>query len=200
MKTGSAIAGAAYTVTDSNGHSYSVTTDDAGTAVTPLMALGEATIRTQRAPEGYDDAAQVQAQAAAGEAAQVELLHESHGTGRFTVSLQGLDANGNPTVRHFPARRTAYSVQDGGQRMNDTGVELQTDENGTCEVCLEAGEYTAQVQNLPTGMTAPQAARFTVRNTQQTDVALTCMDALGGRARGVHGRHAFRRADGAGAL
>ena len=29
-------------------------------------------------------------------------------------------------------------------------------------------------------MTAPQAARFTVRNTQQTDVALTCMDALGG--------------------
>lgn len=66
-----------------------MTTDDAGTAVTPLMALGEATIRTQRAPEGYDDAAQVQAQAAAGEAAQVELLHESHGTGRFTVSLQG---------------------------------------------------------------------------------------------------------------
>lgn len=113
-ENGSAIAGAAYTVTDSNGHSYSVTTDDAGTAVTPLMALGEATIRTQRAPEGYDDAAQVQAQAAAGEAAQVELLHESHGTGRFTVSLQGLDANGNPTVQ--PLSGTAirlYSVQDG---------------------------------------------------------------------------------------
>ena len=180
-ENGSAIAGAAYTVTDSNGHSYSVTTDDAGTAVTPLMALGEATIRTQRAPEGYDDAAQVQAQAAAGEAAQVELLHESHGTGRFTVSLQGLDANGNPTVQPLSgAAIRLYSVQDGGQRMNDTGVELQTDENGTCEVRLEAGEYTAQVQNLPTGMTAPQAARFTVRNTQQTDVALTCMDALGG--------------------
>ena len=38
---------------------------------------------------------------------------------------------------------------------------------------LEAGgEYTAQVQKFPTGMTAPQGA-FTVRNTQQTDVALT---------------------------
>lgn len=123
----------------------------------------------------------MQAQAAAGEAAQVELLHESHGTGCFTVSLQGLDANGNPTVQPLSgAAIRLYSVQDGGQRMNDTGVELQTDENGTCEVRLEAGEYTAQVQNLPAGMTAPQAARFTVRNTQQTDVALTCMDALGG--------------------
>ena len=79
-ENGSAIAGAAYTVTDSNGHSYSVTTDDAGTAVTPLMALGEATIRTQRAPEGYDDAAQVQAQAAAGEAAQMCIRDRVRGT------------------------------------------------------------------------------------------------------------------------
>ena len=29
-------------------------------------------------------------------------------------------------------------------------------------------------------MTAPQAARFTMQNAQQTDVTLTCMDALGG--------------------
>ena len=180
-ENGNAVAGAAYTVTDAAGHSYAVTTDETGEAVTPLLALGQATARTQSAPEGHDDAPQMQAEAVSGEAVQVVMTHESHGEARFTVRVQGLDANGNAAVQPLSgATVRLYSVQDGGRQMNDTGMTLQTDENGVCSARLAAGEYTAQVQGLAGGMTAPQAVRFTMRNTQQTDVALTCLDALGG--------------------
>ena len=64
--------------------------------------------------------------------------------------------------------------------MNDTGILLQTDADGVRSVRLAPGEYAAQTQGLAQGMTAPQAARFTMQNAQQTDVTLTCMDALGG--------------------
>ena len=180
-ENGNALAGAAYAVTDSTGHSYVVTTDETGRAVTPLMAAGTAKISTQNAPDDYDDAPQMTAQAVTGEAAEVTLVHESHGEAQFTVRVQGLDANGNAAIQPLSgATVRLYSVQDGGQRMNDTGVTLQTDENGVCATHLAAGEYAAQVQGLSQGMTAPQAARFTMRNTQQSDIALTCMDALGG--------------------
>lgn len=71
-------------------------------------------------------------------------------------------------------------MQSGGQSVNDTGILLQTDADGVCSVRLAPGEYAAQTQGLAQGMTAPQAARFTMQNAQQTDVTLTCMDALGG--------------------
>ena len=180
-ENGNALADATYTVTDSTGHSYTVTTDETGRAVTPLMADGPAKISTQSAPKDHDDAPQTTAEAVTGEAADVILAHESYGEAQFTVRVEGLDANGNSAVQPLSgATVRLYSVQDGGQRMNDIGVALETDENGACAMRLAAGEYTAQVQGLSQGMTAPQAVRFTVRNMEQTDVTLTCMDALGG--------------------
>ena len=180
-ENGNALADVTYAVTDSTGHSYIVTTDETGRAVTPLLAAGTADIITQSAPKNHDDAPQTAAEAVTGEAAEITLAHESYGEARFTVRVQGLDVNGNVAIQPLAdATVRLYSVQDGGRQMNDTGVTLQTDENGACTTHLAAGEYTAQVQGLSRGMTAPQAVRFTVRNTQQTDVALTCMDALGG--------------------
>ena len=178
---GNAIAGAAYDVTDSAGQSYTVTTDEMGRAVTPPMAAGEAMIATQSAPEGYDRAAQTTCAAVAGEAGEISLVHARYGLAQFAVSVRKLDANGNAAEEPLSgAQVRIYSVQSGGQSVNDTGILLQTDADGVCSVRLAPGEYAAQTQGIAQGMTAPQAARFTMQNAQQTDVTLTCMDALGG--------------------
>ena len=178
---GNAVAGAQYAVTDSAGHSYAVTTDETGRAVTPLLAAGGAVVATQSAPEGYDRAEQTAVSAVSGEVTEINLVHEQFGTAQFAVAVQKLDANGNTVSEPLPgAEVRIYSVQSGGQGMNDTGIALQTDESGACAVHLAPGEYAAQVQGLAQGMTAPQTVRFTVQNTMQTDVPMTCMDALGG--------------------
>ena len=178
---GNAIAGATYGVTDSTGHSYTVTTDEDGRAVTPLMAAGEAAVTTQGAPEGYDVAEQTACVLTAGEAGEISLVHERYGLAQFAVAVRGLDANGNAVEEPLAdAQVRLYSVRSGGQGMNDTGLLLQTDADGVCSVRLAPGEYAAQVQGLAQGMTAPQAVRFTMQNARQTDVSLTCMDAFGG--------------------
>ena len=178
---GNAIAGATYGVTDSTGHSYTVTTDEEGRAVTPLMAAGEAAIATQSAPEGYDRAEQTACVLTAGEAGEISLMHARYGLAQFTVAVRGLDANGNAIEEPLAdAQVRLYSMQSGGQGMNDTGISLQTDADGVCSARLAPGEYAAQVQGLAQGMTAPQAVRFAMQNAEQTDVTLTCMDALGG--------------------
>ena len=145
------------------------------------MAAGEATIATQSAPEGYDRAAQTTCAAVAGEAGEISLVHARYGLAQFAVSVRKLDTNGNAAEEPLSgAQVRIYSVQSGGQSVNDTGILLQTDADGVCSVRLAPGEYAAQTQGLAQGMTAPQAARFTMQNAQQTDVTLTCMDALGG--------------------
>ena len=180
-ENGAAVVGSVYRVTDSTGHVYTVTADENGLAVTPEMAAGTALITTQTAPQGCDVSAETVAEAIAGEAADVRVIHESYGKTTFTVGLQSLDANGGAQTSPLAgAAIRIYKLENGGQRMNDIGVTLETDENGACEVSLAPGEYAAQVQTTEQGVSAPQAVRFTSENTQSEEISLVCMDALGG--------------------
>lgn len=180
-ENGAAISGGVYRVTDSHGHSYTVTTDENGMAVTPKMAAGTATIATKTAPQDYDAAAETVVQAVEGEAADVRIIHESYGKTTFAVSLQSLDANGNEqTVPLEGACIRIYKLEDGGQRMNEIDAAPETDENGACSVSLAPGEYIAQVQTTEQGVSAPQAVRFAAKNAKSEEIRMVCMDALGG--------------------
>ena len=120
------------------------------------VAAGEATIATQSAPEGYDRAAQATCAAVAGEAGEISLVHARYGLAQFAVSVRKLDANGNAAEEPLSgAQVRIYSVQSGGQSVNDTGILLQAGADGVCAVRLAPGEYAAQTQGIAQGMTAP---------------------------------------------
>ena len=180
-ENGAVISGGVYKVTDSAGHSYTVKADENGLAVTPKITAGTAVITTKTAPKDYDASAKTAAQAIAGEASDVRIIHESYGKTTFTVNLQSLDANGSAQTEPLEgAGIRIYKLEDGGQRMNDIGAALETDENGVCSISLAPGEYAAQVMKAPQGASAPQAVRFTSENTKDTELRMVCMDALGG--------------------
>ena len=177
---GNAIAGAAYDVTDSAGQSYTVTTDETGRAVTPPMAAGEATIATQSAPEGYDRAAQATCAAVAGEAGKSASC--TRVTGWRSSPFRCASWMRTETPRGTAFRRAGADLQRAKRRTErERHRHFAANRRGRRVFrppC--AHEYAAQTQGLAQGMTAPQAARFTMQNAQQTDVTLTCMDALGG--------------------
>ncbi len=179
---GDIAAGAAYQLTDSVGARYEVVCDEDGMAVTPLLALGEVRIETLDAPAGHAPAFAVTAQAIAGEAADVQIVHETLGVVNLQVSVKSLDETGSDVYAPVQgATVRLYRVDEKG-KLTETGDMRMTDENGMALISLEAGNYAADVdeQTLSQGMTGAQTAYFTVHNTQQTDARLVCLDSLGG--------------------
>jgi len=174
--------GASYQLTDSVGVRYEVICDEDGMAVTPLLAPGEVVIETLDAPFGHAAAPMFAAEAVAGEAARVQILHESLGVAALSVSVRSLDEHGEAI--YTPVQNVGvhlYRIEEDG-RLTDTGADLVTDETGTAYASLDAGEYAADVdeQALGHGVRAAQTVSFSVCNTGRTDVQLVCMDALGG--------------------
>lgn len=174
--------GAAYQITDSVGNRFEVLCDADGIAVTPLLVPGEVRIETLDAPAGHADAQWMTAQAMAGEAAHVQIMHESLGVAAIYVSVKSLDENGGDV--YTPVRDAAvqlYHAKSDGN-LTDTGDLLVTDESGMAYVSLEAGDYAAGVDELALSqsVSGAQTAYFSVSNTQRTDVRLICLDGLGG--------------------
>ncbi|MBQ7885633.1 MAG: hypothetical protein IJ313_01925 [Clostridia bacterium] len=179
---GDIAAGAAYQITDSVGARHEVICDEDGMAVTPLLAPGEVQIETLDAPAGHAAAQAMTVQAAAGEAAHVQILHETLGVAALHVSVKSLDENGGDV--YAPVQGTSVRLQrvDGDGKLTVTGDLLVTDDAGMAYVSLAAGDYAADVseQALSQGMTGAKTVYFSVRNTEQTDAQLVCLDALGG--------------------
>lgn len=181
-ENGTPVGGAVYTVTDSEGTQASVACDESGVAVTPLLAPGEVSVRTETAPDKHD-AAQAAAQAVAGQARYVEIVHERFGTMRLSVELRSIDGRGHAALAPLSgARVRLYRVQEDGQRMTDMGLSLTSGEDGRIEYPLEAGEYIAQLDadGLAQGCRAGEAMRFVIANTQTVEGELLALDALGG--------------------
>lgn len=182
-ENGMAAPGAVYIVTDSAGSRYEVACDEDGMAVTPLLEPGYVTIETDVAPKGHDAAEAVAAEASAGRAEAVRLEHQRYGSVELSVRMQRLDEQGE-TVSEALAGASVmlYRLSQDGQQMTDTGIVLETDENGMASVQLERGEYVAQVdaESIDAGCRVPQAMRFSAQNMQTVSGELTCMGALGG--------------------
>ena len=174
---------AAYLLTDSIGTRCEVVCDEDGIAVTPLLTPGEVTIETLEQPQGHAPAQTVRAYALTGEAAKVQIIHESFGVAEVSVSVRSLDALGDAVYAPVQgAQVRLYRVSSDGQQMTDTGIVLSTDELGQAAISLEAGDYAAAIeeQSLAQGWSSAQQARFSVSNTQKTSAELVCLDALGG--------------------
>lgn len=181
-ENGRPVTGAVYTVTDSEGTQASVVCDESGMAVTPLLAQGEVSVKTESAPDGYD-AAQALVQVRAGEAARVEMVHECFGTMRLSVQMKSIDDRGGEALSPLSgARVRLYRLQEDGQKMTDTGLALTAGEDGRIEQRLEAGEYVAQLDadSLEAGCRAGEALRFSIANTQSVEGELFALNALGG--------------------
>lgn len=181
-ENGRPVTGAVYTVTDSEGTQVSVACDESGMAVTPLLAQGEVSVKTESAPDGYD-AAEALVQARAGEAGRVQMVHERFGEMRLSVQMKSLDDRGGEALSPLSgARVRLYRVQEDGQRMTDTGLALTAGEDGRIEQRLEAGEYVAQLDadSLEAGCRAGEALRFSIANTQSVEGELFALNALGG--------------------
>lgn len=109
----------------------------------------------------------------------VRIIHESYGKTTFTVNLQSLDANGSAQTEPLEgAGIRIYKLEDGGQRMNDIGAALETDENGVCSISLAPGEYAAQVMKAPRGLPAPRGALY-LRKHEGHRASKVCMDGAG---------------------
>lgn len=180
-ENGAPVGGAVYTVSDSSGKTYTVETDENGEAATPLISAGETIVRTKQSPANCDTAEEIRVQAVGGQAADVQMMHMQYGTAHFTVHMKHLDARGASVYSPIDgAQIRLYAVEDGGQRITDTGIELTSGKDGTCSVKLAPGEYVAQAQGLPSEYHAPQSLRFTMENAQENSGELVCMDAAGG--------------------
>lgn len=189
-ENGKPVSGAVYTVEEGT-RTHTVTTNEEGVAVTPLLWPGEVTVTTQTAPSGYDISTPITITARQGEAVRAEIRHESYGTAHFEVRMQDLDEYGHAVLSPLEGIGIRlFSVGDGGQQMADTGIVLTSDADGLASVQLAPGEYVAQVQEdgLPQGCRSQQALRFTVQNMQQSGGEMICLGALGGvRARLIGG-------------
>ncbi len=188
---GAAVGGAVYRVTDGAGRTLTVYADEDGVAVTPPLAPGEIDVTCEQSPEGHDVCEPEALWLDAGVASGVELSHPRYGEAELFVLRRGLDERGEETrapIAGVPVR--VYRVLDGGEGMEDTGVQLTTDENGRAVARLPQGEYVAQadVSAATPGALAPQALRFTTENMTRVSGEMLCPDALGGvRARLIGG-------------
>jgi len=180
-ENGRPVSGAQYTLTDSAGARYEVTCDEDGMAVSEAMLAGSVRIETKAAPQHHAMAQMQTVEAYAGEAAHVKMEHPSHGRVLLGVQLQKLDERGQASASPLSGVKVLlYRVN--GEQMTYTGMELVSQEDGSAQAQLEAGEYVAKADAEDTdgAWLAPQAVRFTVEDTQTVEGTLVCMDMLGG--------------------
>ena len=177
-ENGTPVSGAVYSVTDSTGKAFEMTTDENGEAVTPLIAAGEVTIATVQPPLDHDNGETMILTALAGGAADVQIAHERFGSVRFAVQMQKLDERGEVSLDLLAG--SGIEIRRAGERQ-EVVAELTTGEDGAAICSLEAGEYTASINTaLEEGARTDEAVRFAVSNMQTTDVQLRCYDADGG--------------------
>ena len=184
-ENGAPAGGAVYSVTDSEGTRITVTCDADGMAITPLLAVGEITIETKMAPDGHDMMAQepMMAQAAAGEAARVDVVHPSYGEFVLNVRMQSLDEQGKYLLMPMAGVNVQfYQLTEDGQQMKDTGMGMVTGQDGSARVRLAPGEYIAKAdaEGMDAGVGAPQAVRFAISNMTGVEGDMVCLDAMGG--------------------
>lgn len=183
-ENGAPAAGAVYAVTDSEGVHSTISCDEDGMAVSPLLASGEIVIETLTAPDGHDVPQKtVIAQAVSGEAARVEIVHPSYGEFELDVYVQSLDETGK--TLHMPVSGVnvrLYQLSNDGQQMTDMGMGLVTGYDGKAKVRLAPGEYVAKADadSMRAGVGVPQAVRFAVDNMLSVSGEMVCMDAMGG--------------------
>ena len=181
-ENGKPAPGGAYQLTDSIGARFEVICDEDGMAVTPLLAPGEVVIETLDAPAGYASAPAAEAMAMAGQAASIQICHESLGVASVSVSVKSLDEYGQAVYTPVQGAQVhLFHVSANGQE-TDTGIVLVTDDMGLAQVSLEAGEYAAAVeeQTLAQSWSGAQPVYLSVRNTQLSEAEIICRDALGG--------------------
>ncbi len=181
-ENGAPAAGAVYQLTDGAGARYEVTCDEDGMAVSPLLAPGDVAVETLDAPQGYAIAAQKTVTAQPGEAVRVTVAHERYGNAALTVRMQSLNETGGLVYTPVAGAQMDILRVEGNGSLTETGVSLTTDDDGRANVSLPAGEYAAMMdeQALALGCRAPEAVRFAVENTKQTEAALTCLGDKGG--------------------
>ncbi len=183
-ENGAPAPGAVYAVTDSEGNRSTVTCDEDGMAVTPLLAVGGMTIETLMVPDGHDLPQEtVTAYAAAGELARVDIVHPSYGEFELNVRRQSLDEQGKPMQTPMAGVNVLlYALSRDGQQMMDTGIGMVTGQDGMAKVRLAPGEYIAKAdaETMAEGVAVPQAVRFVMSNMSSIDTEMICMDALGG--------------------
>lgn len=181
-ENGAPAAGAVYQLTDGAGAHMEVTCDEDGMAVSPLLVPGEVTVETLDAPQGHAEAEAVCVTVQAGEAAHVTVAHERYGSAALTVRMQSLGEDGSRVYAPVAGAHLDVQRAEADGSLTDLGVALTTDENGRAEVSLPAGEYAAVIdaQTLALGCRAPEAVRFSVANTQQSEAVLTCLHDKGG--------------------
>ncbi len=175
-ETDAPAGGAVYQLTDCTGARFEVTCDADGMAVSPLLAVGDVTVETLDAPAGHAKADAQTVQAKAGEAVRAVIAHERYGSVALSVRMQRLNEAGEAVYAPMSGVQVRISREDGAD------ITLETDEDGRASAVLEAGEYEAVVNEkaLSTGVRAQEPVRFTVSNTQETQVDAVCLDALGG--------------------
>lgn len=177
-ENGVPVSGAVYSVMDSTSARYEITADENGEAVSALLAPGSVTIDTIVAPVNHDAAATVSIDAAAGQAARVQMMHESYGTVHVALQMQTLDERGSRAL-HVLAN-AGVEIRRADERQEVVAL-LTAGEDGTVSCAFEAGEYTAVMDALPQdGVRPGEAVRFEVANMQRTDVQLISYDADGG--------------------
>lgn len=181
-ENGEIVTGAVYSVMDSDGVETVVETDAEGQGVTQLLAAGEVRIESVQSPENHDETQRMLVTATAGEATIVQIAHPSYGTAQIGAYVQRADERGAAVLTALTgAGIRLYRVEADGQTLVELDVELTSMEDGTLSVSLRPGSYVAQIdeQTLPQGYTAGASATFEVKNTESTQVQLTCMDAQG---------------------
>ena len=190
-ENGAPAAGAVYQLTDGAGARFEVACDEDGMAVSPLLTPGEVRVETLDAPQGHAGASPLSVTAEAGAATRATVVHERFGSVSLTVRMKSLNESGGAAYAPVAGAQVSVQRAEESGALTDTGVVLTTDENGLADVILPAGEYAAvlDAQTLALGCRAPEAVRFTVENTKQTEAALTCLHDKGGvRVRLTGGR------------
>ena len=176
-ENGTPVAGAVYSVMDSEGKRFDVETDETGEAVTPLMAAGEAHILTIQAPAAHDEAQETVAVADVGSAVRVQMVHEQHGRVSLAIQLQKIDERGETAFAVLPGASIEITPVRG--KMEDS-VEVISGADGLAQIQLPEGDYTAAIQDTGVeGARLTEGVYFSVANTQETQIRLHAYDVNG---------------------
>ncbi|MBQ7488346.1 MAG: hypothetical protein IJT77_12705, partial [Clostridia bacterium] len=176
---GEPAAAGVYRIKDADGNVHTLSTDEGGLAISPMLAEGTAEIENIELPVNCDECPIMQVQISAGKLEQVEVVHPRRGTVTITVVRQQVE-NGALTkvpVEEMGVQLTAVTgFVDDGMEYRDT------DANGTVRMTLQAGSYEASLaaDEIDASERAGEPATFTIENNQDLEVQLTLYAAEGG--------------------
>ncbi|MBQ8094968.1 MAG: carboxypeptidase regulatory-like domain-containing protein [Clostridia bacterium] len=165
--TGSPAVEGVYEITDAAGDVFTLSTDENGLAISPLLAEGPAVIENLELPVNCDASAAVHVEIGTGELSLAEIEHPRKGTVTLTAVRQSVE---NGRLIRTPLDEVGIQLNAVSGILDDDMIICHTDETGRVRIFLSSGVYEAALiaEELDSGETAGEPVVFTVAN--ETDI------------------------------